>query len=194
MPNFIYENNIPAASHNPSADQPIMQTNTNSINSIIGVDHFSFNTANGGYHKQVSLVNEATPALPSGVGCMLLSGSNNLIFANAQIPTGVFLTQSNAPPVVAIKGSTFLPGAIVMQWGQGTTTGGIFNDTYIYPMTTTFVIFSGVQGFTGEVITNASILTLGPPPFSNVTVGAKFANGSPVPNGTIVYWMAIGIL
>lgn len=53
MPNFIYQTNIPFASHNPSFDQPIMQQNANSIDGIIGVDHFSFNTANGGYHKNI---------------------------------------------------------------------------------------------------------------------------------------------
>jgi len=63
MPNFIYTTNIPAAPHNPSADQPIMQVNANSINSIIGVDHYSFNSVDGGYHKQVNLVNEANQGL-----------------------------------------------------------------------------------------------------------------------------------
>jgi len=187
MPNFVYTTNIPAASHNPSADQPIMQVNGNSINSIIAVDHYSFNSTDGGYHKQVSLVNEATPALPSGVGCMLFSGSNNLIFANAQIPIGVFLTNSNAPPVIATKGSTFLAGAMIMQWGQGTTITGVFNDTLIYPLSSAFAIFTGASGI-GDIITNNAFIS------PNISVAAKTNNGAFAPDGTIVYWLVIGIL
>jgi hypothetical protein len=192
MPNFIYTNNIPAASHNPSADQPIMQVNTNSINSIIGIDHYSFNDPNNlsGYHKVIDLVNQTViPTLPSGVGAMIYAGQGELIFNNANIPTGTFLTQSKAPPVAAARGSSFLPGLTVMQWGSGAITSGVFNDSYIYPMTTTFGIFSGVKGATGGIITNASFLST-----TIVTVVAKLANGSFAPDGTIVYWMAIGVL
>lgn len=186
MPNFVYETNIPAASHNPSADQPIMQTNANSINSIIGIDHFSFNATDGGYHKQVSLVNEATPALPAGVGCMLLSAANNLVFANAQIPAGVFLTQSNTPPVVTTKGSTFLPGAIVMQWGQGNTVAGVFNDTLIYSLSSVFCAFACAVS-DGSII--ADILVISP----NVAVQCRTFTGALAP-ATPVYWLVIGII
>jgi len=53
MPNFTYITNLPAASHNPSFDQPNMQINTNSTDNLIAQDHISFNAANGGYHKTI---------------------------------------------------------------------------------------------------------------------------------------------
>lgn len=54
MPSFPYITGIPAGPDNPSQDQPNMQTNTNSINSIIGVDHYTFqsSTNSDGWHKQ----------------------------------------------------------------------------------------------------------------------------------------------
>lgn len=55
--NAVYTDNIPFSSNNPSNDQPIMEQNTNSINSVLSVDHIAFNTPNsiggnlqGGYH------------------------------------------------------------------------------------------------------------------------------------------------
>ena len=54
MPSFSYNQNIPDAPNNPSQDQPLMKQNTNSISNIIGVDHFSFQSATNqdGYHQQ----------------------------------------------------------------------------------------------------------------------------------------------
>lgn len=51
MPNFSFTRDIPFATHNPSSDQPIMQTNTNSEDSIWAVDHHGFNDNLGGYHN-----------------------------------------------------------------------------------------------------------------------------------------------
>jgi len=194
MPNFTYITGIPAASHNPSTDQPDMQINTNSIDDIIEVDHYSFNDNNGGYHKKVSLVNNAGPfPTPGGVGSVLYGSGNEWIFTTAALAgAGIQMTLGTKPPIALPRGSTFLPGGLLLQWGSGATAAGVFNDTYTYPMTTTFGIFSGVQSGTGTTITNASILTGGPPPYSNVSVIAKFTNGSFVTNGTIVYWLAVG--
>jgi hypothetical protein len=58
---FTYNTNIPAASHNPSDDQPLMETNTNSINSWVQTDHYGFGTGTDGWHLQTTL-----PAFSSG--------------------------------------------------------------------------------------------------------------------------------
>jgi len=58
---FTYNPNIPATNNNPSVDQPDMLLNTQAIEDIIAVDHISFNTANGGTHKQVTFNNVAAP-------------------------------------------------------------------------------------------------------------------------------------
>ena len=59
---FTYNNGVPDANNNPSVDQPDMKTNAQSIESLIAIDHISFNTANGGTHKQVSFDDKNVPA------------------------------------------------------------------------------------------------------------------------------------
>jgi len=64
---FTYTTNIPFASNSPSVDQPNMETNTNSINSIWAVNHIGFNSANGGTHTKLDFINsQSDPTLSSG--------------------------------------------------------------------------------------------------------------------------------
>ncbi len=51
--NLNYIRNIPFESHNPSVDQPDMQTNTNSIETWVSVDHHGFEDNEGGYHTVI---------------------------------------------------------------------------------------------------------------------------------------------
>lgn len=62
---FTYIRDIPFASHNPSTDQPNMQTNTNSIDNLLQVDHVSFNdVTNSGKHIHVTFpTSQADPTL-----------------------------------------------------------------------------------------------------------------------------------
>lgn len=62
---FTFNDQIPAANNNPSADQGQMLINNQSTNSIIAVDHVTFNTANSGTHKQVTYIDKFVPAVPS---------------------------------------------------------------------------------------------------------------------------------
>ena len=62
MTTFNYYANIPNAPDNPSYDQPLMQINSQSINSLVNVDHLTFKAAqeaapqvSDGQHKQVTL-------------------------------------------------------------------------------------------------------------------------------------------
>jgi len=55
MGTFTYYNDIPAANNNPSSDQPKMTNNTNVIDQILDVDHYTFETADkDGEHKQIN--------------------------------------------------------------------------------------------------------------------------------------------
>jgi len=86
---YSYNTSVPATNNNPSTDQPDMLTNTQSINSIIGVDHVSFNTASGGTHQQVTFSSKNTPAAQTDPQSVLYTasgtGSSNalLSFRNA---------------------------------------------------------------------------------------------------------------
>ena len=65
---FTFNNTIPAAGNNPSADQPIMLSNNVAIQGILGVDHITFNQSNGGQHLQVTLPATTYVVPPAQVG------------------------------------------------------------------------------------------------------------------------------
>lgn len=130
MTNFTYKRDIPFPSHNPSTDQPDMLINTNSTDSIIAVDHFSFGDNSGGTHKQVQLknaagINGAIPVGLQGNGWETLyasttAGTGELWFVRGATATGIQLTGPGTPSATT-QGYTFLPGGIIYQWGFQTT-------------------------------------------------------------------------
>ena len=92
MGTFVYTTGIPAGSNNPSNDQPDMQTNTNSISSLIAIDHVGFNdaSAQGGWHTQVHFNTTSTQATPTDPTSILYTSATgtasskaNLYFKNA---------------------------------------------------------------------------------------------------------------
>lgn len=83
-----YNLNIPDAPNNPSDDQPLMQINTNALDTIIAIDHISFNTANGGNHQQVHLPSFTNPSVVNGTatqGSVIYSAAGTADTARAQI-------------------------------------------------------------------------------------------------------------
>lgn len=72
---FNYNRDIPDGPNNPSNDQPLMKTNTNSTDEILAVDHVSFEAQNGGTHKQVSFFSNNVPGA--------LGANTSVIYTNA---------------------------------------------------------------------------------------------------------------
>ncbi len=56
MTQFDFYPAIPATNNSPSVDQPNMQTNNQSANDILAVDHITYNLPNGGTHSKVTLL------------------------------------------------------------------------------------------------------------------------------------------
>lgn len=116
MTNYNYNGGIPAANNNPSVDQNPMLENFTSINQIIGVDHVTFNTNNGGQHLQVTYTGTATPSVPADPMAIAFTkndsgGHPNNYFTNSQstfLMTGIkafgsFTTVASAGTVTAIN-------------------------------------------------------------------------------------------
>lgn len=61
---ITYNLDIPATLNNPSDDQPKMKINTNAINQLIAVDHFSFADGSAGKHQKVTYANVTAPGAP----------------------------------------------------------------------------------------------------------------------------------
>lgn len=115
---FTYNRDIPDAPNNPSNDQPLMKVNTNSADDLLAVDHFSFNVAKGGTHKQVTLTNEAAPGIGSSDG-VLYSNGNFPAWQNGAGQTSFFA----GFPSATSNGYAFLQGGVIIQWGVFTITG-----------------------------------------------------------------------
>ncbi len=136
MPLFTYNLNIPFATNNPSDDQPKMQTNTNSTDSLIGVDHVSFNQNTGGYHTvihQQSAPGNIDPVKIALTGQTyvkrITNGGNTdeaLFFesGNGRITQLTSFASPSTTVKAANNGYLFLPGGILIQWGQVAATTG----------------------------------------------------------------------
>lgn len=135
MPFFSYNRDIPFASNNPSDDQPDMQTNTNSIDDLIEVDHFSFEDANGGYHQKSTYVAGGNPGSVSGAAQIFAKAvtytggdiDTELFMKKASNdindPNGVIqLTDTKFGASASNSGYSWLPGGIIIQWGRSTST------------------------------------------------------------------------
>lgn len=184
MPLFPYTINIPNGPNAPSADQPIMQQNTNSTSSLIAIDHYGFNNNLGGLHQQVQM--PKLNAIPAG----LISNEGTLYTKHPNAETQLFYTPdvtgneyqltrtdttlfstfgTNTAYVANHTGGwTFLPGpatgassdgAILMNYGQRTLlTSGTNTITFAKSFTNTpySITISPVNGSSNLTITSSS--------------------------------------
>jgi hypothetical protein len=198
---FNYNNNIPAANNNPSVDQPNMEVNTNSIDSIIDIDHFSFETGNDGTHKQVNLKTTAGAAgtLPAGTA----GPTWNTLFTSTVVTPEIFMSRGGNPaiqltgpgtPSNSANGRTFFAGGLRFQWG-----------TFVMPVTANHA--TGLESFNVNFQTTCynvmvSMGQSGPAQTDNMSVLAANVvdntqfrwvfNGATTANYPNVWWMAIG--
>lgn len=139
---FTYVSNLPAAANNPSNDQPNMQTNTNSIASLISVNHIGFNTATAGQHKQVDFPDVIAPATPTGTASVIFPKDGIADAAHAQL---MFQNPNATYPISLIKaygnitGST---GAIVQSINVASV---LRNSTGLYTVTLNASVVSGTS-------------------------------------------------
>lgn len=163
MPSFTYNQNIPAASNLLSDDQPNMATNTNSLFSLLGgdssVDMIGFGDADGGWHRQLTYVVQASaPGSASGQARTYskTDGGNSEIFLQRDnVATEIQLTKGT--PTAASKGLTFLPGGLLLQWMDvsiATTTG---SDTFLQAFTTLYNVTIGPQQGTTMWVSASSV-------------------------------------
>lgn len=134
--NLTYTTGIPDTPNNPSNDQPNMKVNTNSINSLIQIDHHGFNDNLGGYHTIIH--QDSSTRTRSGVGAVT-SGFPAAIPNVGQVFTALYtpdtaggtadtqlfsLTGSNGLSQLtgnsaATEGFQWI-GGVLIQWGVGT--------------------------------------------------------------------------
>ncbi len=203
MPNLAYNRDIPDGPNNPSTDQPNMKTNTNNTDTIIAVDHYSFNDNRGGTHKQVSLTNEAAPGIPALSSAVLFAnlaadGFSWPFWQNAASGLLGFQIMGSNQPTAA--GYAFLPGGLYIQWGpNGAVTGGSFgggtaNGTVtfpkVFPTACFMVIATPFWTTTPPSTTGAGTVTVDSAALLPGSFSWKFNTTSGAYKG--FYWIAIG--
>ncbi len=164
--NLNYFTNIPFAANDPSVDQPDMQTNTNSIDSWVNIDHYGFRDVSnlGGLHTQVTM--PVLPVIPirllttsgilytKNVPVALAQSANTLFYTPGTSTKEYQLTRTissntefnrfatnninqNTGPGSGRSGWTFLPGGMLLQYGTYT---GPFGAGTFGPFTVNFAI------------------------------------------------------
>lgn len=121
---YIYNAGVPNSDNDPSIDQPDMLINAQSIASIIGEDHVTFNNAVGGTHKQVRFSSNNEPALPTVYPTLFTKVPSGGSKAELFFYSGS-AAQSSTQYVVAAQGSVVLTAGIILKWGNvGLTSDG----------------------------------------------------------------------
>lgn len=147
---MTYNAGIPNANDFISNSQQQIKDNFGQLNTQFGIDHVAFNTGSGngtGLHKKVTLEVVVDPA----------ADANDIILYNKQVgytgPTTrneLFMRQSSANGSTVIQlsdlfqainsgtnGSTFLPGGLVIKWGQFTFSGTSSSQSFVSAFNTT---------------------------------------------------------
>lgn len=204
MTNFAYTLNIPAATNNPSADQPNLLTNTNNIGALIGVDHITFGIDNGGCHiKSTYQGNLFTllsppPTIPGQIAVYnnVTTGGSTLAYVRDGQATGIQLTDFHAPGAVSgvvgggtfVSTNSFLPGGFIIQSGHVTAPSS--SNPVIFPVTFPVGVVSIILNvlFTGDSLAHyASVTSFSSSQFTFKT-DVSFS-GSPL---NYLFWTAIG--
>ncbi len=186
MPGITYNLNIPLATNSPSVDQPNMEVNTNAVNTILAVDHVSFNTTGGGQHEQVTFNSTNIPGgVPTGSTSIEFT-KNNLagfpypFFINAQ--AGSVAAALPMLPDLKTVGTNygFKLGLIIFNFGSIAASTTPRTITFAVPMTNLLSVTSGVANSNP---TNGATTFTSP---SGTSVVVQSANTN------TIWYMAIG--
>jgi hypothetical protein len=202
---FDYFNIVPNAPNDPADDQPKMLQNTQAISGLIAVDHIGFNLINGGTHTVVHLKNNAGNAAPLiGFGELYAQTISSIISDTAlyyQTGSGLNIqmtvnglpnpVSNTAGPPIQNRGWTFLPGGIIMNYGN-------IVDCPVSPANQAVVYLQPYQVAAPYMLTfgysvSGSITTYSvwlDNPGSNTKLGFNIKTTAPIHN--VIYWCAIG--
>lgn len=208
MPSFNFNTGIPAAPNNPSDDQPLMLTNTNSEFGIWGVDHHGFKDNLGGFHTiihqdaQVSdplaipgppkinqvYVKEVIPQT-SPVG-----PADTQLFARTAVGGISQLTGANT----SVQGYQWI-GNILLQWGKLTFISTVHSGSVTFLSSTSLSFPTACLNvqyspfYTTTIPTSAGTAQLFIDANSVTILGFNWAINSLANNNiTGFYWVAIG--
>lgn len=185
MPNFTYTTGRPAGNLTPAQNRPSMQTNNDSINSILDVDLIGFNDNDGGFHQKTTYVVQGSD--PGSTSAQVVeyskavSASSELFIQRDAVATPIQMTSGTT--VSSTNGQSFLPGGLQIKWGTASINGsGTVTYTSVgltaFPTNTLAVVLTAQS--------NARTYNWGSPTATGFAISAS-ASGA-----ASVTWIAIG--
>lgn len=143
--------NIPQSGQSLGATRTLVNGNFTNYNNLISQDHFAPNNGNQGKHKQstyVEVSNPTTAANEIAVYAKDAAGVSQLFMRRES--NGTVIQMSVGDPVVGANGSTFLPGGIILKWGEYVSGGDGAAISFVSPFPTTcwLVILTPISGST----------------------------------------------
>ena len=177
---MTYTTGIPTTAQSLGVSRPIIQDNFDVLSARFAVNHEPLNNANPGVHTTVDLLSQAGNADPPLGQVSHFSkpvlGITEWFFQREQagVPPGPVIKMSKGTPIPTNHGYTFLPGGLILSFGNRVGTGLV---TFGYTAYT--AIFSITTATTAGAAAVPTLTLLN----ANLSVGA----------GTNVYYMVIGI-
>ena len=121
---MTYLPSIPSGADIPSMSQSQIQTNFQQLENVFGADHYAWDYATTllrGLHQQVTLPQLA--AAPATTSTQLAvytksDGTSPQLFVRRKSSGTEIQMTAAQNPVVANPGYTFLPGGLLVQWGN----------------------------------------------------------------------------
>lgn len=200
--NILYNNDIPNGPNNPTSDQPLMKINTNAVDTWAKVDHLSFNTNGGGWHKQVTLPSTfyTIPPDPNVVPPITLAQmvlfttlvgtpqSSVLAYIKDGSTTAFPFMAAENPDFTASNYSTSMLGGFQLKFGDTPFNASTGSVTFAKPfLNNAFAAFLTFQSQT----TGPGSVWIRSAPNNLTKTGFGWRTDDASPTGTL-YWFAIG--
>ena len=119
---MVYTADIPQATDDPSASQPLLLGNFQSLNTFLSVNHVSLNDADQGKHTFLQMPEQgsapSTAANELGVYAKEYNSVASLFFRAESSGTSYIMA---SPPLLATAGYTYV-GGLFVQWNTVTAT------------------------------------------------------------------------
>lgn len=191
MPNFTFTTGRPAGNLTPAQNRPSMETNNDSINSILDVDLIGFNDNNGGFHSKTTYVvqgsNPGSTAAQVVEFAKAIAGSSELFIQRDAVSAAIQMTSGTT--AVGVAAQTFLPGGIQVKMGSkfpanatGSSIAVNFNAQGLTNFATNGIVAFAIANTNNRTFSVSSL----------TTTGFTATASSPLAAPDTFYWIAIG--
>lgn len=183
--------NIPADGQSLGNSKPMVRNNFNVINSSFAINHIDFNSLGAGKHKFVQMPAQGSDpgtaladiALYNKLGATAGTAATNCLFLQPQ-NSGTAYQVSNIAPLQGAFGYSWLPGGMLIQWGNTTIAGATTNVVFTAGGGVAFTTIYTVVAIPSQTDRKSAVTTTS-------TTGFTFVMENT--GAGVIRWIAIGL-